>query len=130
MLEPLREDPEFERVDDVLGIVEDDPQRREPFRRFVAKQRTPQRVEAIRLGGRPRRAADHQPYAGILLRNLRDGGDRRRIIGIGADIDRIIGMIEPAQRGAQHPADHLRLIPRRDEYRDSARRNRLHGFRR
>jgi hypothetical protein len=56
-----------------------------PFRRLVAQQRAPQRVEAIGLGGRPGRRPDHQPHPRIRLqqpspprRSSRDRSDRSR----------------------------------------------------
>jgi hypothetical protein len=64
-------------------------------------------------------AADH-PNTSVRARHRLHRLDGRGIIGIDADIDAIIVMIEAAERGSQHLADHRRFVPCTNEQRDSA----------
>ena len=72
-----------------------------------------------RLGGRPGARADRPAGRAVVAGDARDRRDRRGIVGIGADVDPVVGMVEPRERVAQHRADHRRLVPGRNEHREA-----------
>ena len=67
---------------------------------------------------------DHQPNIGRSNGPYRS--NRRAVVGIAANINPVVVMIERLQRMIKHPTDHGRFIPRRDKDDNPARR---HGFR-
>ena len=107
------EQAQFERMDEILGIVEHDSLGTRRARRFVGGQRGEQRIEAVGLG------------RGAVGRNF-DGADSRvadradaaaggGIVAIMSDVEAVIVMLEPRQRRAEHVADHRGFVPRGDE---------------
>ena len=116
------ENAQFAGVDQILGVMQHDRGDGYAVTRFVALERAPNGVEAIGFGGRSGAAVDDQPYARITRRDRCDRVDRRAVVWVGPDIQAVILMLEPRERAAQHRTDHRRLVPRRNEHRDPARR--------
>ena len=112
------EQPELERVDEVLGVVEHDSLGARRARRFVGDQRTIEEVEAVGLGRRS--VGGDRDRADARVGNGGDGRGGGRVVAIKTDVEAVIVMFETLERGAQHGADHRRLVPRGDQHREPA----------
>lgn len=115
-LDQAVEQPKLGRMDDVLRVVEDHAFEPAPRRFLVGAQGGPDGVEAAGLGGRAVRASDHLPEAGI--RDRLDRRDGLGIVGIAADVEAVIVVVERAQGVLEHAPDHLALVPGGNEYRE------------
>ena len=112
------EHAQFERMHDVLRIMQHDRLGPPPRLGIAAAQRVPERVEAIGLGRRPVMGPDHHRDPRIACRRCSSRIDRRAVVRIGADIDPVIFMLESRDRGREHRPDHRHLVPRGHEYRE------------
>ncbi len=113
------EDPELERVDDVLGVVKDDRLGRAAGRGLVGDEGVVEMIEAIGLG---RRAVgfDLDDFDARVA-DAGDGGERGRVVAVMADEDSVIGIIHPIDRRPEHRGDHRRLVPGGNEQGEEAR---------
>ena len=88
---------------------------------FFLKHGAPDTVQAIGLRGRPVAFVDAQDQP-LFARS--EGGQYIQggsIIGINADKDAVVLITPAVQRIAQHPADHIGLLPGGNEDGDAAR---------
>ncbi len=93
-------DAELLRMDDIFGIVKDDGFEGAARARFFAQKGGPEMIEAIGLAGGAGAGAAHGLKAGV--REAGDGALAFGIIGIKADEDAVIGIIQRGGEMGEH----------------------------
>jgi len=106
------EQAQLHRRNHVLGIVQDEPGKLDFRLAFKTQDRVDDVVQTVGLTGRAGAGAHHFMYVGIVLADRVDVRLRVRVVGIGADENLIILVVDGRGCQPRHFTDHADFIPR------------------
>ena len=104
---------QFQGVDHVLGVVQHEPRERPPGDRLLGQDGPEDPVQAVGLAGRPgvgHLDPAHAPVAAGDPVHFRLG---LLVVGVGADEDRVVLVLQAGLGGLQHPRDDAEFLPGR-----------------
>ncbi len=102
-------------MDQVFGVMHDDNAEAHVVTRLVVFHALIDPVEAIALGGGPVVRAGGNVDARVAARLRGDGADGGGVVGIDADEEVVITVLDGRQIMLQHAADDGVFVPQRDE---------------
>ena len=107
------EQPQLHRRDDILGVMQDETGELDPRIALEAQDRVDDVVQAVGLAGGAGAGTDDFVNVGIMQAHRIDIGLGLRVVGVGADKNLVVLVIEGGGCQARHLANDAHFVPGR-----------------
>ncbi len=107
------EQAQLQRRDHVFGVMQDEAGELDAGVGLEAQDGVDDVVQAVGLAGGPGARADHLVHVGVVQAHRVDVRLGLRVVGVGADEDLVVFVVQGGGRQARHLAHHADLVPGR-----------------
>ncbi|MNZ41017.1 hypothetical protein D3C78_585550 [compost metagenome] len=108
------EQPQLHGRDNVLGVMQDEACELDTCVVLEAQDGIDDVVQAVSLAGGAGAGADHLVHVGVVQAHGIDVGLGLRVVGVGADKDLVVFVVDGRGRQARHFTHHAHFVPSRD----------------